>query len=69
MAERQVMASDVFSLSLSLLQCYYVGALEESATGMLNEMTKPISWGVPADKVCMKLYRKDEQICELKYGE
>lgn len=47
--------------------CYYVGGLEESATGMLSEMSKPISWSMPADKVCMKLYRKDEQICDLKY--
>ncbi|ESN99926.1 hypothetical protein HELRODRAFT_176222 [Helobdella robusta] len=47
--------------------CYYVGGLEESATGMLGEMSKPISWSMPADKVCMKLYRKDAQICDLKY--
>jgi len=47
--------------------CYYVGGLEESATGMLGEMSKPISWSMPADKVCMKLYRKDEQICDLRY--
>lgn len=47
--------------------CYYVGGLEESATGMLSEMSKPISWSMPADKVCMKLYRKDEQICDLRY--
>lgn len=47
--------------------CYYIGGLEESATGILSEMSKPVSWGVPADKVCLKLYRKDQQICELKY--
>jgi len=47
--------------------CYYVGGLEESATGMLSEMSKPVSWSMPADKVCMKLYRKDEQICDLRY--
>ena len=52
-----------------LFQCYYVGGLEESATGILGEMSKPVSWGMPADKVCMKLYKKDEQICDLKYGE
>ena len=46
-----------------------MGGLEESATGMLGEMSKPISWGVPADKVCMKLYRKDQQICDLRYGK
>lgn len=47
--------------------CYYIGGLEESATGILGEMSKPVSWGVPADKVCLKLNRKDTQICELKY--
>lgn len=47
--------------------CYYIGALEESATGMLGEMAKPISWSMPANKVCMKLYRQDAQICDLRY--
>ena len=55
--------------NIFLLQCYYVGGLEESATGMLGEMSKPVSWGVPAGKVCMKLYKKDQQICDLKYGK
>lgn len=49
--------------------CYYIGGLEESATSMLQELSKPISWSMPADKVCMKLYRKDEQICDLKYDK
>lgn len=49
--------------------CYYIGGLEESATGMLQELSKPISWSMPADKVCMKLYRMDEQICDLKYDK
>lgn len=47
--------------------CYYMGGTEDSATSILGELSKPISWGMPAEKVCMKLYRKDEQICELKY--
>jgi hypothetical protein len=47
--------------------CYYVGGLETSATYIVNEMTKPISWGMPAEKVCEKLRRKDSQICDLKY--
>jgi hypothetical protein len=47
--------------------CYYIGGLEESATAILGEMSKPVSWGMPADKVCIKLYRKDQQICDLKY--
>ncbi|XP_066988544.1 mesencephalic astrocyte-derived neurotrophic factor homolog [Macrobrachium rosenbergii] len=47
--------------------CYYVGGLEESATGILNEMSKPMSWGVPPEKVCEKLKKRDAQICELRY--
>lgn len=47
--------------------CYYLGGLEESATGILGEMSKPVSWGMPADKVCQKLKKKDSQICDLKY--
>lgn len=48
-------------------QCYYVGGLEESATKIVSEMSKPISWGLPADKVCEKLMKMDSQICELRY--
>jgi hypothetical protein len=47
--------------------CYYLGGLEESATGILGEMSKPISWSMPSDKICEKLKKKDAQICELRY--
>ncbi|KAK4318565.1 hypothetical protein Pmani_010440 [Petrolisthes manimaculis] len=47
--------------------CYYLGGLEESATGILGEMSKPMSWGMPMDKICEKLKKKDTQICELRY--
>nr|CAG4650537.1 EOG090X0F26 [Sida crystallina] len=47
--------------------CYYLGGLEESATGILNEMSKPVSWSMPAAKVCEKLKKKDVQICDLRY--
>jgi len=47
--------------------CYYLGGLEESATGILGEMSKPMSWGLPADKICEKLKKKDNQICDLRY--
>ncbi|EEB10137.1 conserved hypothetical protein [Pediculus humanus corporis] len=49
--------------------CYYLGGLEESATGILGEMSKPLSWGMPALKVCEKLKKKDNQICELRYDK
>nr|SVE79166.1 EOG090X0F26 [Daphnia lumholtzi] len=47
--------------------CYYLGGLEESATGILSEMAKPLSWSSPVDKVCEKLKKKDNQICDLRY--
>jgi len=47
--------------------CYYVGGHEDSATGILGEMSKPLSWGMPADKVCEKLKKMDAQICDLRF--
>ncbi|GAB1598149.1 mesencephalic astrocyte-derived neurotrophic factor homolog [Argonauta hians] len=47
--------------------CYYVGALETSATNIINEMTKPLSYSLPPNKVCEKLDKLDSQICDLKY--
>ena len=32
-------------------------------------MSKPLSWGMPVEKVCEKLKKKDKQICELRYGK
>ena len=26
-------------------------------------MSKPMSWGMPADKICEKLKKKDRQVC------
>ena len=50
-------------------QCYYLGGTDDAATGILGEMSKPLSWGMPVEKVCEKLKKKDKQICELRYGE
>jgi len=47
--------------------CYYLGGLETSATGILNELTKPLSWSLPALKICEKLKKKDGQICDLRF--
>ncbi|KAG5895343.1 hypothetical protein JTB14_003140 [Gonioctena quinquepunctata] len=47
--------------------CYYLGGLEESATGILGEMSKPLSWSMPSDKICEKLKKKDAQICDLRF--
>lgn len=51
-----------------IFQCYYIGGLEESATKIVTEMSKPLSWGLPVDKVCQKLKKKDVQVCDLRYG-
>uniref|UniRef100_A0A336KB93 Mesencephalic astrocyte-derived neurotrophic factor homolog n=1 Tax=Culicoides sonorensis TaxID=179676 RepID=A0A336KB93_CULSO len=47
--------------------CYYLGGLEESATGILGELSKPLSYSLPAEKVCEKLKKKDAQICDLRF--
>ncbi|XP_055384918.1 mesencephalic astrocyte-derived neurotrophic factor homolog [Condylostylus longicornis] len=49
--------------------CYYLGGLESSATGILAELSKPLSWSMPANKICEKLKKKDIQICELRFDE
>ena len=49
--------------------CYYLGGTEDAATGILGEMSKPLSWGKPVDKICETLKKKDKQICELRYGK
>ena len=49
--------------------CYYLGGTEDAATGILGEISKPMSWGKPADKICESLKKKDKQICELRYGK
>ncbi|EAA07858.3 mesencephalic astrocyte-derived neurotrophic factor homolog [Anopheles arabiensis] len=49
--------------------CYYLGGVEDSATGILGELSKPISWSMPAEKICEKLKKKDAQICDLRYDK
>jgi len=49
--------------------CFYIGALPESATSIMNDVAKPLSWQKPPEKVCDQLRTKDQQICELKYDK
>uniref|UniRef100_A0A1I8EA05 Mesencephalic astrocyte-derived neurotrophic factor homolog n=1 Tax=Wuchereria bancrofti TaxID=6293 RepID=A0A1I8EA05_WUCBA len=49
--------------------CFYVGALPESATSIMNDVVKPLSWSMPVEKVCEKLRTMDSQICELKFDK
>jgi len=48
--------------------CYYIGALETSATYAIGDLSKPLSWGIPAEKICReRLSKTNPQICDLKY--
>ncbi|KAG7318972.1 hypothetical protein KOW79_017446 [Hemibagrus wyckioides] len=49
--------------------CYYIGATSDAATKITNEVSKPLSYHMPVEKVCEKLKKKDSQICELKYDK
>lgn len=49
--------------------CYYIGGTEDAATGMLNEVIKPLSYHKPAEKICEDLKKRDGQICELQYDK
>ncbi|XP_025424437.1 mesencephalic astrocyte-derived neurotrophic factor homolog [Sipha flava] len=49
--------------------CYYLGGVEDSATGILSEMSKPLSWSMPALKVCERLKKMDAQICDIKFDK
>ncbi|XP_053325217.1 mesencephalic astrocyte-derived neurotrophic factor [Spea bombifrons] len=49
--------------------CYYIGATTDAATKITNEVSKPLSYHIPAEKICEKLKKKDGQICELKYDK
>merc|ERR1712010_426214 len=65
-------AFTVFCKDLKLKEnrfCYYLGGTDDAATGILGEMSKPLSWGMPVEKVCEKLKKKDKQVCELRYDK
>lgn len=47
--------------------CYYIGATEDAATKIINEVSKPLSFSLPPEKICEKLKPKDASICELQY--
>lgn len=49
--------------------CYYVGGMPDSATSILGEISKPLSYNMPSEKICEKLDKKDSQICELRYDK
>jgi len=49
--------------------CYYLGGTEDAATGTLGDISKPISYSMPSEKICEKIKKKDKQICELRYDK
>lgn len=46
-----------------------MGGLEDSATGILSEVSKPLSWSMPALKICERLKKMDAQVCDIKFGK
>jgi hypothetical protein len=36
---------------------------------MLNELTRPVSLGMPVGQICARISEKIDGICELKYGK
>jgi len=49
--------------------CFFIGAHKQSATSIINEVTRPLSFPKPPAKVCAELKNKDSQICDLKYDK
>ncbi|XP_014243813.1 mesencephalic astrocyte-derived neurotrophic factor homolog [Cimex lectularius] len=49
--------------------CYYLGGLEESATSILRDLSKPLSYNLPVNKLCERLAAKVGGICALRYDK
>ncbi|KAI1724895.1 degradation arginine-rich protein for mis-folding domain-containing protein [Ditylenchus destructor] len=49
--------------------CFYIGAHKDSATSIVNDVVRPLSFPKPPSKVCLDLKAKDSQICDLKYDK
>lgn len=47
--------------------CYYLGAVDNAPTRIVSRMSKPLSYFMPAKKVCEKLKKIDAEICALRY--
>lgn len=47
--------------------CYYLGASSDAAAKVTGEVSRPLSAHVPVQKICQRLQRRDNQICELRY--
>eukprot|EP01147_Barroeca_monosierra_P009151 gene9151-1448_t len=61
--------TDQEAIQQLIKKCYYVGGTDDAATGLLREVTGPISRYMPADVVCNKLKKLDSQICDIIYYE
>ena len=56
-----------FSCPSCVLQCYYIGGSEDSATSLLRTISQPLRSHMPATKICDRLKSMDQQICEVRY--
>ena len=55
-------------MTIGCLQCFYVGGLDTSATGILPMISTPLSKHFPVEKICERLKKADNAICELRYS-
>lgn len=46
-----------------------MGGLPDSATKALGDMSRPLSYSKPVDKICEVLKKNNAQICDLRFGE
>eukprot|EP00462_Mataza_sp_D1_P004083 CAMPEP_0175107578 /NCGR_PEP_ID=MMETSP0086_2-20121207/12012_1 /TAXON_ID=136419 /ORGANISM="Unknown Unknown, Strain D1" /LENGTH=128 /DNA_ID=CAMNT_0016384399 /DNA_START=161 /DNA_END=547 /DNA_ORIENTATION=- len=56
-----------FTILKEKRMCYYIGGSDDAATGMLRELSRPLSYNMPKEKICENLKKKDAAICELAY--
>lgn len=47
--------------------CYYIGGLDESATGMMKDLVPKFENFFPPEKICESIKKNNPQVCELKY--
>lgn len=49
--------------------CYAIGASEQSAISVIGDVSKPLSYGKPVERICDELNRKNPEICLLQYDK
>jgi hypothetical protein len=47
---------------VSVVQCYYIGGSEDSATSLLRTISRPLQSHMPSEKICERLKGMDQQV-------